>query len=108
MSNKLITTTTDELEGVQLKYPEFMSTEAADRITALYNTIKDVEDELFKKRQAVWELENHLKNLKSKLNDLKNICEFKYKTKQFEDVIDQETISIKGLGNALIGESQMI
>ena len=82
-----------------------MNSNSEDLVKELYNDILKTRAELNAARETVRELESKLEIKQKTFNNLENILDIEFETKEIKDNTTKSNIMIKNYGNDIIGKS---
>lgn len=105
MSKTIIISNKNIIKSVKFKYPSLMNNNSEDLVKELYNDILKTRTELNTAREIVRSLESKLEARQKAFNDLENILEIEFETKEIKDNNTKSNIMIKNYGNDIIGRS---
>ena len=105
MSKTIIISDKNIIKSVKFKYPSLMNSNSEDLVKELYNDILKTRAELNTARETVRELESKLETRQKTFNDLENILDIEFETKEIKDNTTKSNIMIKNYGNDFIGKS---
>lgn len=105
MSKTIIISDKNIIKSVKFKYPILMNSSAEDSVKDLYNNILKLKSDLNRARETVRDLEHKLEEAKKAFNDLENIIDIEFETKEIKDNTTKSNIMIKNYGNDFIGRS---
>lgn len=105
MSKTIIISDKNIIKSIKFKYPSLMNSNSEDLVKELYNDILKTRSELNTARETVRELESKLEISQKAFNDLENILDIEFETKEIKDNTTKSNIMIKNYGNDFIGKS---
>jgi len=105
MSKTIIISDKNIIKSVKFKYPSLMNNNSEDLVKELYNDILKTRAELNAARETVRELESKLEIKQKTFNNLENILDIEFETKEIKDNTTKSNIMIKNYGNDIIGRS---
>lgn len=105
MSKTIIISNKNIIKSVKFKYPSLMNSNSEELVKELYNDILKTRAELNTARETVRELESKLEINQKAFNDLDNILDIEFETKEIKDSTTKSNIMIKNYGNDIIGRS---
>lgn len=101
----LISQDRDKIEEIVFKYPEIMRDNAEKLIKEEYYNLLDLEEELYKARRKVIELEKAYEAKRELFNGKSNLFDLKFRTSEKEIITQESNVLFKGVGNDLLGYS---
>ena len=105
MSKTIIISDKNIIKSIKFKYPSLMNSNSEDLVKELYNDILKTRAELNTARETVRGLESKLEISQKAFNDLENILDIEFETKEIKDNTTKSNIMIKNYGNDFIGKS---
>lgn len=105
MSKTIIISDKNIIKSIKFKYPSLMNSNSEDLVKELYNDILKTRSELNTARETVRELESKLETRQKAFNNLENILDIEFETKEIKDNTTKSNIMIKNYGNDFIGKS---
>lgn len=93
------------IKSIIFKYPELMKDNSEELIRKEYSDIIALEEELFKQREKVRELETLLDNKKTEFNTKSILFDLEFDSSEKEITLYKANVMIQGYGNDILGKS---